>query len=682
MFVFRTAVVGAGTMGGQIAQTIAAGGMPVVLKDIDDALVQAGLEEARNVTSGQVAKLVERGKLSAEQGEERIAEVLDRIHGTTSYERFGDVDFVIEAVPERMEIKQDVFSELDAATPGHAILASNTSSLSITEIGEATLRPDRVIGFHYFYPASLMPLIEIVEGEDTSAETVTAAVTFAQAIRKQPITCAEVPGFVVNRILNSGISEVWRAQEEQGLSIKLIDEGVGASGVVPVGPYHLVGLLGLDTVLHVAEHLAESYGDERFYVPAGMRRLVSERRLGAKTGGDGFYDPQGEPNVPGEGEPNIEELVELLSLKTLIEACLVLEEGVASHRDIDFGMMAGAGLDPRRGLMPPFMRADSEGLDTVLERMEQAQERYGERFAPPTILRRLVAQGRLGQQTGQGFYAYPRADSDQPAEVVKLETLGGDGARGGCAGEEGAGVAIAWLANGQMNSISPQVVEDLQSVWAQVRDSGVVRALVIASSNPFLFSAGADIKAFTTMDESGGRELLQSTHALLREIGSAGVATIAAVNGLAFGGGCELAMACDIRIAARSALFGQPEIKLGIIPGFGGTQRLPRLVGQSKALEMNLIGDPILAEEAFELGLVNRVVEDHELLDTALSWARRLAGQAPLAIEQIKRVSGAGDLDEGIAAEQAGFATVLASADAREGIAAFLAKRTPRFEGS
>jgi enoyl-CoA hydratase/3-hydroxyacyl-CoA dehydrogenase len=681
MFVFKTAVVGAGTMGGQIAQTIAAAGIPVVLKDIDDALVQAGLEEARNVTSGQVAKLVERGKLSAEQGDERIAEVLGRIVGTTSYEGFGEVDLVIEAVPERMEIKQAVFAELDAATPGHAILASNTSSLSITEIGEATLRPDKVVGFHYFYPASLMPLIEIVEGEETSAETVTAAVTFAQSIRKQPITCAEVPGFVVNRILNSGISEVWRAQEEQGLSIKAIDEGVGAAGVVPVGPYHLVNLLGLDTVLHVAEHLAESYGDERFYVPAGMQKLVSEGKLGAKTGGDGFYDPAGEPNVPGEAAPDVEQLVELLSLKTFIEACLVLEEGVATHRDIDFGMMAGAGLDPRRGLMPPFMKADVEGLDKLLERMENAVETHGERFAPPTILRRLVAQGRLGQASGQGFYAYPSADSEQPAEVVKLETLSGDSTRAGFGAEEDGHVAIAWLANGQMNSISPQVVQDLASVWASVKDTGV-RALVIASSNPFLFSAGADIKAFTTMDEAGGRELLAGMHGLLREIGTSGVATIAAVNGLAFGGGCELAMACDVRIAARSALFGQPEIKLGIIPGFGGTQRLPRLVGENKALEMNLVGDPILAEEAFELGLANRVVEDHELLDTALSWARRLAAQAPLAIEQIKRVSGAGDIDAGIVSEQDGFASVLASEDAREGISAFLAKRAPRFTGS
>jgi len=667
MFVFKAAVVGAGTMGGQIAQTIAVAGIPVVLKDIDQELVQAGLQEARNVTEGQLSKLVERGKITAEESSAQLEAVVGRIEGTTSYEGFGDVDFVIEAVPERMEIKLEVFSQLDAVTPSHAILASNTSSLSITEIGEATLRPEKVVGFHYFYPASIMPLIEIVESDDTSPETMCAAVTFAQAIRKQPITCAEVPGFVVNRILNSGTSEVWREQEEKGLSIKKIDEGLGAAGIIPVGPYYLVNLLGLDTVLHVAEHLAHSYGEERFYVPRGMQKLVSEGKLGAKTGGDGFYDPQGEPNLDGDGEPDVAELAELLSLKTLSEACLVVEEGVATHRDIDFAMMAGAGLDPRRGLLPPFMKADAEGLDQILERMESARERYGERFAAPTLLRRMIAQGRLGQKSGQGFYPYPQPDPEQPAELVKLET-------------RADGVAIAWLAHGQMNSISPQVAGDLAKVWRAAKAAGV-RALVIASSNPFLFSAGADIKAFTTLDAASGAQLLEETHALFREMGSDGTATIAAVNGLAFGGGCELAMAADVRIAARAALFGQPEIKLGIIPGFGGTQRLPRLAGVGKALEMNTIGDPILADEAFELGLVNRVVDDHELLDTALAWARKLASQAPLALEQIKKVSGAGDLDAGIEAEKQAFASVFQSSDAREGIAAFLAKRTPRFEG-
>src|ERR687897_839496 len=242
------------------------------------------------------------------------------ITGTTDYDEFGDVDFVIEAAPERMEIKQSVFGELDEVTPGRAILASNMSSLSITEMGDATLRPDKVVGFHFFYPASVMPLVEIVEGEDTSPETIAAAINFAQAIRKQPITCAEVPGFVVNRILNSGASEIWRAQEEQGLSIKKIDEGVGAANVAPMGPFMLVDLLGLDTVLHVAEHLREQYGD-RFYVHQGMKKLVEQGKLGAKSGGDGFYK-EGDPQVEGDADPP-DDLADEWTLKAFVEACMV-----------------------------------------------------------------------------------------------------------------------------------------------------------------------------------------------------------------------------------------------------------------------------------------------------------------------------------------------------------------------
>ena len=180
--------------------------------------------------------------------------------------------------------------------------------------------------------------------------------------------------------------------------------------------------------------------------------------------------------------------------------------------------------------------------------------------------------------------------------------------------------------------------------------------MIVASPNPALFCAGADIREFTKMDEASGRDLLDRAHALFRSWERSRTMTIAAVNGLALGGGCELAMACDVRLAAFSASFGQPEINLGIIPGFGGTQRLPRLVGPAKALEMNTTGEPISAEDAYEHGLVNRVLPDHELFDAALNWARKLSGQAPLALEQIKGVSHAGDLDEGIDAEKAAFA--------------------------
>jgi enoyl-CoA hydratase/3-hydroxyacyl-CoA dehydrogenase len=665
MFVSKAAVVGGGTMGGEIAQAIAAADIPVVVKDIDQKFVDAAVEKARAVTEGQLARLVKKEKLTQEQADARLAEVMGLITGTTSYGEFGDVDFVIEAVPEKMEIKQAVFREIDAATPGHAILSSNTSSLSITEIGEATLRADKVVGFHFFYPASVMPLVEVIVGEETSQETATAAFNFAQAIKKQPIVCGEVPGFVVNKVLMATIGEIWRMQEQHGLSLKQIDEAMAAAQVAPMGPFFLTDLLGLDTVLHVAEHLNECYGDS-FYVHEGLKGLVADGKLGAKSGGEGFFK-DGEQTIPGDAAPDAEELVAMFTSRALIESCLLVEEGVTSVRDLDVGMMAGAGLDPRRGLLPPFWKADVEGLDKVLERIEQLEEKHGERFAPPVTLKRLVAQGRLGLASGQGFYPYPQPDEGEQPETVKLETRGD--------------VAIAWLANLPMNAVSPDVIRDLGTVWERVKAADGVGAMVIASSIPLVFSAGADIKAFTQMDEAAGEELIHGGHALLRELGTERVATIAAVNSIAFGGGCELAMACDVRIAAEAAVFGQPEIKLGIIPGFGGTQRLPRLVGPNRALEMNLIGDAILSEEALELGLVNRVVPDHELFETALMWGRKLAGQAPLAVGQIKAVSHKGDLDEGIEAEKGGFQAAFSSEDAKEGISAFLGKRTPKWSG-
>jgi enoyl-CoA hydratase/3-hydroxyacyl-CoA dehydrogenase len=355
-------------------------------------------------------------------------------------------------------------------------------------------------------------------------------------------------------------------------------------------------------------------------------------------------------------------LVERFTLKALVESCLVLEERIASMKDIDLGMIAGAGIVP-----PPFARADQIGLDVLLERLERAAVEWGENFEPPSILRRLVAQGRLGVKAGQGFFPYPRSDPGWEEGPVKLETRDR--------------IAIAWLDRPPANSISPEVVSAFTNVLDAITSAGFVRALVIASANANLFCAGADIKAFTTMDVAAGSEFLAQMHAFLRRMETSSIATIAAVNATAVGGGCELAMACDLRIAAESASFGQPEINLGIIPGFGGTQRLPRLVGEAKALELSLTGETIGATEAYELGLANRVVPDHELLDTALSWARKLAAQPPLSVEQIKRVSAAGDLDVGIEAEQRAFGTVFGSHDAREGIAAFLERRSPRFEG-
>jgi 3-hydroxyacyl-CoA dehydrogenase len=280
MFVFKAAVVGAGTMGGEIAHSIADADVPVVLKDLEQGFVDRGMQKARSLWDSRV----EAGALERAEADRKLA----LITPTTSYEELGDVDFVVEATPERIGLKREVFAELDEVTPGHAILASNTSSLSITEMGLATVRPELVVGFHFFYPASVMRLVEVIEGDDTAPETVQAAINFALTIRKTPIRCAEVPGFVVNRILNSSVAELWRYQEETGLEPEQLDRIVGESGAAPIGPFVLCDILGLDTVLHVAEYLEQSYG-ERFYVHGRMRELVAAGDLGVKTG-KGFYE--------------------------------------------------------------------------------------------------------------------------------------------------------------------------------------------------------------------------------------------------------------------------------------------------------------------------------------------------------------------------------------------------------
>jgi len=357
-------------------------------------------------------------------------------------------------------------------------------------------------------------------------------------------------------------------------------------------------------------------------------------------------------------------VVERFQLKAFVEAVMLVDEGVTGTKDVELGMMMGAGILPG-----PLARADEAGLDAMLGRLELAQREWGDGFTPPLLLRRLVNQGRLGKKTGQGFFFYPRPDEGaEQKETLLLETR-----------DE---LAILWLNRPPTNPISPQMIRDLTALWDEIESRDEIRAAIVASSNFAVFCAGADIKEFTKMtDPAAGKELLDGGHGVLRRMEQSSKVTIAAVNSLALGGGCELAMACDFRIAAESASFGQPEINLGIIPGFGGTQRLPRLVGEAMALQMNLLGEPISALHAADLGLANEVVPDHELFDAALAWARKLAGQAPVAAAQIKKVSAKADLDEGIEAEKGGFATAFSSEDAREGISAFLGKRKPRWSG-
>jgi 3-hydroxybutyryl-CoA dehydrogenase len=275
------AVVGAGTMGHGIAQVCAAVGCSVRLYDVNDAAVEAGITRIR----ANLDKGIERGKVT----EEERAGVLARLTGTT---RLGEAatgaDLVIEAAPESIELKEKIFGEVAAAAPEHAVLASNTSSLSIGRIAEAVTHPERFLGMHFFNPVHIMALVEVVWGPETSDRTTEAAVAFARRLGKEPIVVKDAPGFASSRLGIVLGMEAIRMVEQDVASAEDIDKAMELGYRHPMGPLKLTDLVGLDVRLGIAEYLHETLGSDAFEPPALLRRMVADGKLGKKSG-QGFY---------------------------------------------------------------------------------------------------------------------------------------------------------------------------------------------------------------------------------------------------------------------------------------------------------------------------------------------------------------------------------------------------------
>ncbi len=405
MYIYKAGVVGAGAMGAEIAQVISFSGLPVVLKDVDQPRVDQGLATIRKVYQ----RRVDRGKMSQDELETKMALVT----GVTSYEAFKDVDLVVEAVPERLDLKRKIFQDLDQATPESAILASNTSSLSISALGGATRRPHKVVGMHFFYPAHIMKLIEVIPGLDTSEETTNDVIGFSESLRKLPVRVQECPGFLVNRILMPYLNEAAFCVQEGAAAPKQIDEAVAAFGL-PMGPFTLVDNLGFDVCREVVLVLLDAYGPRM--APAELwERLHALKRLGVKSGA-GFYlygERAGEPDA--EFERIVKELqakttvrgtfsVERLMLPMINEAVRCLEERVCTAADVDLAVLAGIGFPQSRGGLLHY--ADELGLDKVLAGLEDLTKTHGERFWPSPLLKRKVAAGHLGKAATRGFFDY------------------------------------------------------------------------------------------------------------------------------------------------------------------------------------------------------------------------------------------------------------------------------------
>jgi 3-hydroxyacyl-CoA dehydrogenase/enoyl-CoA hydratase/3-hydroxybutyryl-CoA epimerase len=406
MYIFKAAVVGAGTMGGEIAQVITYSGLPVVMKDIDQEMLDKGMEKIRSIYQRRVDK----GKMNAGEMQSK----LDLVTPTLTYDELGDVDIAIEAVPEKMGIKQAVFKELEEVCPEQTIFASNTSALSVSEMGAATSKPHKMVGMHFFNPAHVMKLVEVIPGLDTDQETIDDVVMFSESLRKIPVVVQECPGFLVNRLLMPYLNEATKALEEGAATATEIDQAVVAWGM-PMGPFTLMDMLGLDVCAHVGAYLYSEYGERMSPAPL-FEKLVEAGRLGEKSGA-GFYDhPGGESDAvngmieelqdSGEVPSGTKFSAERLMLPLINEAALCVQENIASSTDIDMSMVAGAGMTYGGERTGPLAIADKIGLDVVVEGLETLAEELGPRFRPSRPLKLRVRAGHLGEKTGKGFHEH------------------------------------------------------------------------------------------------------------------------------------------------------------------------------------------------------------------------------------------------------------------------------------
>jgi 3-hydroxyacyl-CoA dehydrogenase len=402
----RAAVVGAGTMGGGIAMSYANAGIPVLLKEVDAASLERGLATIRR----NYAVTVSKGKMSAEQADQTLA----LITPTTSFDGFDSADIIVEAVFENMELKKRTFAELGAIARPDAVLASNTSTLDIDEIAATSGRPAQVIGHHFFSPANVMKLLEIVRGRETSAAVIATSVKLARRLGKVPVVVGNCFGFVANRMLAYYMRESYLLLEE-GASVEQIDRVLTDFGL-PVGPFGMQDIAGIDVGARIRQHLAAA-GRTRAEGPQSdvPDRLFEMGRYGQKTGAGWYkYDaPGGRERTP---DPLIdrlaaeaaarrgitrravadEEIVARVTTALANEGARVLEDGFAQRAgDIDVIYVYGFGFPRHRG--GPMFYADTVGLATVLARLEEYRARFGDYWSPAPLLERLVAEGR-------GFY--------------------------------------------------------------------------------------------------------------------------------------------------------------------------------------------------------------------------------------------------------------------------------------
>jgi enoyl-CoA hydratase/3-hydroxyacyl-CoA dehydrogenase len=561
------AIVGAGNMGAGIAQKIAMEGFTVLLADMD--LERATVGKGRIAASLEQA--VARRVLSAPQAEATLA----RVTPVGGLQGLADADLVIEAVFENLLVKKELLRNLDAICKPECILASNTSSFYVGELASVTERPGKVVGLHYFFHPAKNRLLEVIPGHLTEPQVVADMERFAEAHGKTSILTKDAPGFAVNRFFVPWLNEAVRLMEEGTADIASIEAAAKTAFRIPMGPFELMNVTGVPVAMHAASTLGTELGP--FYEP-------SEALITQGTSGDHW-------DLSGEVDTSVAEVVSDRLLGVVFQvAGALLDEKVCSLEDVDRG--ARIGLRWARG---PFELMNRVGVNEALRLCQDLARLYDDLTPPQSV----ADQAATGAPWG-----FTRVD-------LKVED----------------GIAEIRLNRPEvMNALDAELVEQISARLDEALATEGLRGIILSGAGK-AFVAGADISFFVRNIEAGTIEdIVSFTEAgqrLLRRIETAPVPVVARVHGMALGGGVELALACHAIVATEGASFTLPETGIGIYPGLGGTQRLPRIVGSPLARRLILTGRPLPALAAKDAGLVLEIAPLGTLDDVIRGWIDR-----------------------------------------------------------
>ena len=648
------AVLGAGTMGHGIAEVAALAGYDVVLYDVEARFVNSGMEKIR----WSLSKLAEKGTITRAKADHAAG----RVRCTTELADAARCDLVLEAAPEDLELKRSLFARLDTLAES-SLLATNTSGIPISEIAAATRRPGRMVGIHFFNPPVIMPLVEVVRGANTSEESVRRAVEFCKSLGKHVVVCEkDVPGFIVNRIIGPMINEAAWVVARGEATMQQVDSCCVFKVGLPMGLFELADYIGID-VIYAASQTMSRREQAAFQVAPVLGEMVKAGKLGRKSGA-GFYSYSSGKASYGKAEGESVDPLLFFSVGVNSAAWLLRNE-VCDKESLDTSVRLGLGFP--EGIL---QLADTWGIDTVVAALRRKRADHGSAYTPDPLLVGMDERGERGVAAGRGFYDY--SSRETKLEEISLKKA----------------PPLAWIALSRPhrhNAITPKMMDELEAASRDLAKDGAVRVVIISGEGGKAFSAGADLTAFEFTSPLKAFEASRRMFEVFTLFEKMPKPVIAAIDGYAFGGGCELALACDFRLASESSKIGLTETSLGIIPGAGGTQRLLRLVGLSKAKEMIYFGERLSAQDALRVGLLDRVYANESFQAEVEAFAGKLAKRAPVSLKLAKYAINLAQHvpspDSGQLFEAGGFGLAISTQDASEGISSFLSKREPEFKG-